>query len=174
MWACSTASSMHQQASQPVQSCRRRPARNPCRPLPATPTPHKLLPGWPHPVHCICTLPAALCLCLWRMRNLQWVYHMAPPSLHCPNPPCVPPPFLCPAQHGWRWDDQNRPDADSHPALLGTTANPRSRECNHDFAGESFNAPALPAPVKSGGFMVTTNRKQVDCSSQVVIDGVTD
>lgn len=37
----------------------------------------------------------------------------------------------------------------------------RSRECNHDYAGESFNAPSLPADVKSGGFMVTTNRKKI-------------
>ncbi|KAI7838667.1 hypothetical protein COHA_007470 [Chlorella ohadii] len=37
----------------------------------------------------------------------------------------------------------------------------RSRECNHDYAGESFNAPSLPAEVKGGGFMVTTNRKKI-------------
>lgn len=98
----------------------------------------------------------------------------APPSLHGPIPLIVLPPFLCPAQHGWRWDGQNLPGTDSHPPVLGATATPRSRECNHDYAGESFNAPALPAPVKSGGFMVTTNRKKVDCSSQLVIDGVTE
>lgn len=37
----------------------------------------------------------------------------------------------------------------------------RSRECNHQYAGESFAAPALPAEVKKGGFMITTNRKKV-------------
>jgi len=42
---------------------------------------------------------------------------------------------------------------------------PCSRECNHDYAGESFNAPSLPAEVKGGGFMVTTNRKKVGAGS---------
>ncbi|PSC67147.1 hypothetical protein C2E20_9158 [Micractinium conductrix] len=38
----------------------------------------------------------------------------------------------------------------------------QSRACNHEFAGESINAPDnLPAGIKQGGFMVTTNRKKV-------------
>ncbi|PSC68732.1 hypothetical protein C2E20_7698 [Micractinium conductrix] len=38
----------------------------------------------------------------------------------------------------------------------------QSRACNHEFAGESINAPDnLPAGIKQGGFMVTTNRKKI-------------
>lgn len=36
-----------------------------------------------------------------------------------------------------------------------------SRNCNHDFAGQSVNAPDLPDGVSSGGFMITKTRKQV-------------
>lgn len=36
-----------------------------------------------------------------------------------------------------------------------------SRQCNHEFAGESRGAPDLPAGAKGGGFMVTKNRKKV-------------
>ncbi|KAL4447421.1 hypothetical protein ABPG75_004640 [Micractinium tetrahymenae] len=37
----------------------------------------------------------------------------------------------------------------------------QGRQCNHEHAGASLSAPDLPAEVKSGGFMVTANRKKV-------------
>jgi hypothetical protein len=38
---------------------------------------------------------------------------------------------------------------------------PCSRQCNHDFAGGSIDAPAVPEGVKKGSFMITKNRKKV-------------
>ncbi len=40
-------------------------------------------------------------------------------------------------------------------------ASRRRRQCNHAHAGASASAPDLPAEVKGGGFMVTTNRRKV-------------
>lgn len=34
------------------------------------------------------------------------------------------------------------------------------RECNHEYAGASADAPELPQGVKGGGFMITKNRKK--------------
>ncbi|KAI3429326.1 hypothetical protein D9Q98_005421 [Chlorella vulgaris] len=43
----------------------------------------------------------------------------------------------------------------------------RSRQCNHEFAGGSIDAPAVPEGVKKGSFMITKNRKKVGEGRQV-------
>ena len=48
-----------------------------------------------------------------------------------------------------------------HPRPPPPTHARRRRECNHEFAGASVDAPEVPQGVKKGNFMITTNRIRV-------------